>query len=82
MHGVDLHEADIYATMLGQRPCLLLDESLKGCGARVADVGVIEEGERLLQVIPLLLIAAGREHLQEQPPTACSKYEQHLQYWL
>ena len=59
--------------MLASVPCLLLDESFKGCGPRVADVGVVQEGERLLQVVPLLLVAAGGEHLQEQSPISMHK---------
>ena len=73
LNDADLHEDCVHARMLGQVPCLLLDEGLKGGGARVADVGVVQEGERLLQVVPLLLIAAGGEHLQEHSPSACAQ---------
>ena len=71
LDGVDLCMGEcMYAGMLDRVPCLLLDERLEGCGARVANVGVIQKGEGLLQVVPLLLVAAGREHLQEQLPSA------------
>lgn len=43
---------------------LFHDESLKGNGVGVANVIIIQEGEGLLQELPLLLRAAGGEHLR------------------